>query len=91
MVMKLTTACLGRYVTPWKPAYLPRRFRGGRISGSGLGLLGLLAEEFLGLRVVDQNLGQVLLVQDEKVGKSMGLHIGCASVATAPCKQADRA
>lgn len=52
--------------------------------------LGLLAEEFLGLWVVDQDLRQVLLVQDEQVSETMSLHVGRASVASAPCKQADQ-
>lgn len=52
--------------------------------------LGLLAEEFLGLWVVDQDLRQVLLVQDEQVSEAMSLHIGRAAVASAPCKQADQ-
>lgn len=60
----------------------------GSVSGFNreTALLGLLAEEFLGLGVVDQDLCQVLLVQDEQVGEAMCLHIGCASVASTPCK-----
>lgn len=52
--------------------------------------LGLLAEELLGLRVVDQDVRQVLLVQDEEVGEAVSLHVGRASVASAPCQQADQ-
>lgn len=48
---------------------------------------GLLAEQLLGLRVVDQDLVQVFLVQDEEIGKTMSDHIGCASVAPTYCQQ----
>lgn len=50
--------------------------------------LGLLAEKLLGLWVVDQDLGQVLLVQDEQVSEAVGLHVSRAAVASAPCEQA---
>lgn len=33
---------------------------------------GLLAQEFLGFRVVDQDLIQVFFVQDEKISKAVG-------------------
>lgn len=41
---------------------------------------GLLAQQLLGLGVVDQDLVQVFLVQDEEVGEAMSDHVGCASV-----------
>lgn len=50
-------------------------------------LLGLLPEELLGLRVVHQDLRQVLLVQDEEVGEAMRLDVGSASVPSTSCKQ----
>lgn len=53
-------------------------------------LLGLPAEEFLGLWVVHQDLCQVLLIQDEEVGESMRLHIGCTSVPSASRQQTDQ-
>lgn len=53
-------------------------------------LLGLLAEEFLGLWVVNQDLRQVLLIQDEEVSKSMCLHVGCPSVPSASRQQTDQ-
>lgn len=46
-------------------------------------LLGLLAEQFLRLWVVHQDLSQVLLIQDEEVGESVRLHVGCTSVSSA--------
>lgn len=48
---------------------------------------GLLAEQFLGLRIVDQDLIQVFLVQDEEISKAMCDHICCAPVNPAYCKQ----
>ena len=54
-----------------------------------MALLGLLAEEFLRLRVVNQDLCQVLLVQDEEVSEAVRLNVGCTSVPSAPCKQTD--
>lgn len=53
-------------------------------------LLGLLAEEFLGLWVVNQDLRQVLLIQDEEVSKSMRLHVGRPSVPSASRQQTDQ-
>ena len=44
---------------------------------------GLLAEQLLGLGVVDQDLVEVLLVQDEEVSESVGDHVGRASVTSA--------
>lgn len=41
---------------------------------------GLLAQQFLGFGVVDQDLIQVFLVQDEEIGKAMGNYICCAPV-----------
>lgn len=37
-----------------------------------------------------QDLGQVLLIQDEQIGKSMGLHVGCAPVSSASRQQTDQ-
>lgn len=62
----------------------------GSSNSSPLLLLGLLPEELLGLRVVHQDLRQVLLVQDEEVGEAMRLHVGCAPVASAPRQQTDQ-
>lgn len=53
-------------------------------------LLGLLAQQLLGLGVVDQNLCQVLLVQDKQVGEAVRLHVGGAPVPSAPRQQADQ-
>ena len=48
---------------------------------------GLLAEQFLGLGIVDQDLIQVFLVQDEEIGKAVRDHVCCAPVNPANCKQ----
>lgn len=50
-------------------------------------LLCFFAEQLLGLWVVDQDLSQVLLIQDEQVGKSVCLHVGSAAVSSASCQQ----
>lgn len=52
-------------------------------------LLCFFAEQLLGLWVVDQDLSQVLLIQDEQVGKSVRLHVGSAAVSSASCQQTD--
>lgn len=61
----------------------------GSLQLQGL-LLGLLAEEFLGLWVMDQDLRQVLLIQDEEVGESVRLHVGCTTVSSTSRKQTDQ-
>lgn len=48
---------------------------------------GLLAQQFLGLRVVNQDLIQVFLVKDEEIGKAMGNYICCAPVTPTNCEQ----
>lgn len=37
-----------------------------------------------------QDLCQVLLIQDEQIGKSVGLHVGCAPVSSASRQQTDQ-
>ena len=49
---------------------------------------GLLAEQLLRLRIMHKNFIQVLLIQNEEVGKPMGHHVSCAPVPAPNSQQA---
>lgn len=48
---------------------------------------GFLAQQFLGLRVVDQDFIQVFFVQDEEISKTMSNYICCPPVTPTNCQQ----
>lgn len=51
--------------------------------------LGLLTQQLLRLWVVHQNLIQVLLIQNEKICKSMSDNVCCSPISSSRCQQAE--